>query len=459
MLIPETGPLRLIADAYTIRHVPRISFARIFLTLFLLETAIVLFSGAANPQTSASTVIKIGTMHVEGAHVISAERVIAATGLKPGDRFDPDRLNVVMQKLGKSGAFADLTYTYLPQGAVVKIDFKVDEARFRKCLFDNFIWLTKDEIDSRLQKDLPLYVGVAPETGDLLDDISAVLEKISQEKGIKVHVSRRVQQEFIGDKDWSHAYVAEGAKVEVKAVHFGGNLTVNPNELQKEATLLLGREYSAFGTDLFGSTTITSFFADRGYLRAKVGPSVVRILEHTEGSADFSVEVTYPITEGSLYRWQPAEWSGDQSIPSRDLDALTGMKPNDVANAKRIAEGWDAIRDAFAQKGYLSAKLSPEPVLDDANLLVHYRVALAPGPQYHMGSFVLIGLPPKIEEHLRSRWKLKAGDVFDVAYAKDFVRKEFVPILQSGGILGRKISSQMKPNHELHMVEFTLKVE
>jgi outer membrane protein assembly factor BamA len=353
---------------------------RIFLTLLLLEIAILPFPGAAKPQANATAVTKIGAMHVEGARVISAEKVIAATGLKSGDRFDVDRLNAVMQKLGKSGAFADLTYTYLPQGAVVKIDFKVEEAHFRKCFFDNFIWLGKDEIDSRLRKDLPLYVGVVPETGDLLDDIAAELEKLSQEKGVKVHVNRRVQLQAIGEKDWSHAYVAEGVKEEIKAVHFSGNLTVSPNELQKEANPLVGREYSAFGTDLFGAKTIAAFFADRGYLRVNVAPSVFKVLEHAEGSADFSVEITYPVTEGSLYHWQPAEWSGDQSIPSKDLDALTGMKPNDIANAKRIADGWEAIKDAYGHTGYLEAKLSPEPVLDDANLLVHYRVALAPGP-------------------------------------------------------------------------------
>jgi len=435
------------------------AFPRALLTLLFLETAAFLFPCRGTPQAKAVDVTRIDAMHVEGAHLISAERVIAATGLKPGDRFDPDRLNAVMQKLVKSGAFADLTYTYVPQGAVVKIDFKVEEAKFRKCFFDNFVWFDNDEIDSRLRKDLPLYVGVAPETGDLLDDVAADLEKLSLEKGVKVHVARRVQQAFIGDKDWNHAYAAEGVKVGIKAVHISGNLTVNPNELQKEANLLVGRDYSAFGADLFGEKTIFSFFADRGYLRAKVGPSAVKVLQRSEGSEGFPVEISYPVTEGSLYRWQPAEWSGDQSISSKDLDALTGMKPNDVANAKRIADGWDAIRDAYAQKGYLAAKMSAEPVLDDTSLLVHYRVALVPGPQYHMGSFLLIGLPPKIEEHLRTQWKLNAGDVFDAGYAKDFVKKEFLPALQSGGFLGRKISSQMKPNHELQTVEFTLKVE
>src|SRR5262249_38895091 len=224
-----------------------------------------------------------------------------------GQVFDPQQFNTVVQKLGKSGVFADVSYSYLPQGGVVKIDLKVEEAKFRDCRFDNFVWLGKEEIDSRLRKELPLYVGVAPETGELLDEIAAVLEKLSGEKSIKVHVNRRVQQRDIDDKNWSHAYVAEGAKVKVEAVRFDGPLTVNPDELQKAASLLVGHDYSAFESDLFASMRVVPFFADRGYLRAKIGPSVIKVA-HAEGTQDFSVEIAYPIIEGSLYRWQAAEW-------------------------------------------------------------------------------------------------------------------------------------------------------
>jgi hypothetical protein len=76
-----------------------------------------------------------------------------------------------------------------------------------------------------------------------------------------------------------------------------------------------------------------------------------------------------------------------------------------------------------------------------------------------MENLFLVGMPPKIEEQLRSRWKLKTGDVFDTSYVKDFTKKEFIPTLQNAGVRGGKFSFQMKPNRELHVVQLTLKVE
>jgi outer membrane protein assembly factor BamA len=213
-----------------------------------------------------------------------------------------------------------------------------------------------------------------------------------------------------------------------------------------------------FESDLFASVTIAPFFEDRGFLRVEVGSPVIKVTR-AEGTQDFSVQITYPITEGPLYHWQAAEWNGDQTIPPKELESLTGMKPNDVANAKRIADGWEAVKEAYAHQGYIDAKLSTDPVLDDANRQVHYRVTITPGPQYRMGSFLIIGLPPKLEERLKERWKLKSGNVFDSVYAKDFVKKEFIPTLQSGGVRAAKISFQTVPNRNLHVVDFTLKVE
>src|SRR5215475_3292596 len=137
-------PLRVEATPYTIRYVHSSVLPRTLLTFWLLQTAVFLCGTAVKSQSNGAPG-KIAAMHVEGANVVPAEKVIAATGLKPGQVFDPQQLNTVMQKLGKSGVFADISYSYLPQGGVVKIDFKVEEAKFRSCHFDNFVWLSNNE--------------------------------------------------------------------------------------------------------------------------------------------------------------------------------------------------------------------------------------------------------------------------------------------------------------------------
>ncbi|HKW56497.1 MAG TPA: POTRA domain-containing protein [Candidatus Acidoferrum sp.] len=165
-----------------------------FSCAIFLATVSSLCATGSPRQSAASTDSKIGSIHVTGLKTLTSEQAIAATGLKPGQAFDVQQLNRVAERLGKSGAFSDLTYTYVSQGGLVTVDFKVQEAKLRPCHFDNFVWLPGAEIDARLKRELPLYNGMAPETGEMADEVSRVLEQLSKEKGVSVRVTWRVEE-------------------------------------------------------------------------------------------------------------------------------------------------------------------------------------------------------------------------------------------------------------------------
>jgi outer membrane protein assembly factor BamA len=104
-------------------------------------------------------------------------------------------------------------------------------------------------------------------------------------------------------------------------------------------------------------------------------------------------------------------------------------------------------------------QVSPEPVFDEQNLRVHYRVLVKEGVQYHMGNFVVTGVSQKVADRLKDRWKLKTGDVYDGSYPMDFVKKEVFPAIQDGSAHGAKVGLQSTPNREQHVMSVTVKVE
>jgi outer membrane protein assembly factor BamA len=415
---------------------------------------------ASTPSQTNREVEKIGSIRVTGEKRFSAEQVIAATGLKPGQDFDAKELDAVAERLGKSGAFTDLTYSYVPEGGLMSITFKVEESpKFRRPVFDNFVWLSDEEIQAGLKRELPLYDGMVPETGGTRDEIPAVLEKLSKEKGVPVRVSLRIQQTSIGDTNWFFMYAAEGAEVKVQSLRFTGDLAVNQGNLQKEVAGLLGGDYSAFQSRLFATAKLLPYYRERGYLEAKVEREEPKILSHTEGSHEFKVEVVYAVEAGSVYRWDAAEWSGNPAIAADRLEAATGMKPNDLANGLKIEEGWGAVQKEYGKIGYIEARVFPKAVFDEKNLRVHYRVIVTEGPQYHMGSFAIAGLPSKALERLKDRWRLKPGDVYDASYPLEFVSKEVFPSMRGSGGRVPKVLTRMAPNREQHVMDVAVNVE
>jgi outer membrane protein assembly factor BamA len=97
-----------------------------FMAVALLNSA-----SARQPQTAAPAT-KIDAIRVSGQKRFSAEQVIAATGLKQGQIFSVKDLDAAAERLGKSGAFPDVSYSYVPQGGLIVVEFKVEEAAIQR---------------------------------------------------------------------------------------------------------------------------------------------------------------------------------------------------------------------------------------------------------------------------------------------------------------------------------------
>ncbi len=465
--IEATAQLHSRREVFTIQRVRSPLLQLSPCVAILATTGLFTLAGISQAEAShvtrrqtASSAPKIGSITVTGEKRFSAEQVIAATGLKAGQVFNPKDLDAVAEKLGKSGAFPSVTYSYVPKGGAVSIEFKVEETtKFRDCVFDNFVWLSPEEIQAGLKKEVPLYIGVAPETGGLLDEIAAALEKISREKGFTAHVVQRIAAAKVGDPNWSHLFVAEGPNIEIASFRFTGAVAAKMDELEREAERFVRPDYSVFRCILFASNTILPIYRERGYLRATFATPKANVLSRSADSSEFRVEVVYAMSEGDAYKWAAPEWNGNQTQTTAALDAITGMKAGELANEKRIDEGWEAVQKEYSRNGYVEAHLAAEPVFDEQNLLVRYKVVATEGPQYHMGSFVISGVPPKIAERLEQRWKLKPGGVYDATYPMDFLKREVFPAVRGAGGRGARVESRIVPNRAEHVIDVAMKVE
>ena len=117
------------------------------------------------------------------------------------------------------------------------------------------------------------------------------------------------------------------------------------------------------------------------------------------------------------------DWKGATALSGETLVNLSVIKPGELADGMRLTAAWQRVEAEYAHRGYLNAKLDPQPQFDNANNKVAYKVVVSEGPQFHMGNLVLTGLSQDAENHLRYVWKLPKGAVFDGAYSDTMLEK------------------------------------
>jgi hypothetical protein len=244
----------------------------------------------------------------------------------------------------------------------------------------------------------------------------------------------------------------------MQAVSFSGALTVNRKELDGEVAELIGKEYSAARCRAFVSAALIPFYRERGYLRASIDETA-RVLSHAQDSVEFGVEVIYTVAEGNVYRWMTSEWRGNQRMPSGDLESLTGMKPDSLANGKKIDEGWEAVKRTYGKNGYVEASLTAEPVFNESGRQVHYVVTCFQRDRGSGASFEAVGMTPAAAERLKGKWRLKTGDIFDASYISEFLKKDAPGALQGSLTHSSKMKTYTLLNKEQHLVDVRFELQ
>src|SRR6266851_9684400 len=149
---------------------------RVAVSLFVL----LLSAAAAQKQptrgkVSAVAANRLTALKVTGTARYTDKEILAASGLQIGQNAADGDFKEALQRLGDSGLFSDLAYSYSSSGAGVKLDLQladIDQSKLVPAQFDNFVWFTDDELRTALQSRVPLFKQLLPLTGNLPDRVS-----------------------------------------------------------------------------------------------------------------------------------------------------------------------------------------------------------------------------------------------------------------------------------------------
>jgi len=371
------------------------------------------FSASAAAQTSGKG--KLAEVRLEGLKALPQETVLNATGLQVGDIVTREDLQAAADRLLKTGLFSKVAYEFRSQGESLSVVYRLEEAVRVPVLFDNIPWFADSELIAAIGKSVPGFDGNTPGEGPVPDQIGNALAALLKDHGLQVSVEHELLANPSGDGSLLRFHV-QGASVKVSGIEFGDAVAAQSPALQQSLDTVAGKAYSRMAFELFFLEHVRPLYWEKGYLRAQIGPPQVRLSGNpAQAFSTGDIAVFVPIQPGNVYRWSGAQWTGNQALTPAELDALLGQVIGEAANGQELLAVWDKVSDEYAHRGYLDAKIDPQPSYDAAKSTVSYQVRVTEGPQYHYGEMVITGLSIGDEKSVRDAWTLPQGGVFDRA--------------------------------------------
>jgi outer membrane protein assembly factor BamA len=371
-------------------------------------------------QTRKPTSSKLISIKVTGSTRYSPEQIIAATGLKLGQTVNDEDFKGVSQHLGETGAFTDVAYSFEFSAAGIKLALQVKDTNpFVPVHFENFVWLSDQELADKLRTREPLFQGQLPASGNLVDQLSETLQGIA----IEHNIHGRVDYLRAGPQDGpieAFEFSVTGAPITISKVSFSGAGAAELPLLTAAAHKISGQEYSRSRLTLEADKNFLPVFLQHGYLKASLGPPQPKVSEET--AEETQVEVAFAVTPGLQYKLSGIQLSGNTNIfPAETLRGSIHLQPGESANAVQADQDAEALKKLYGTRGYMGIQIQPTPETHDADSTVTYVFKFQEGSIYKMGDLEVRGLDSKATERINVAWRLLPGQTYDSGYPQLFL--------------------------------------
>ncbi len=411
-----------------------LEFLQVRFLKFFPFFALLLMPAAAQKRKAEkplpASAYKLVSVDVTGTQHYKPEDVVRASGLQIGQTVHEDDFKDAARRLGDTGAFLDVAYSFSfdPDGTKLNLQVK-DAQHFAPVRFENLVWFSDQELAEKLHSQVALFNGELPVTGKLPDDLSEALQALVDEKKIPA----KVDYERIAHDDGpieAFSYSATGPRIGIRHAEFSG---ISPEQfpaLEATAGSFRGEEYAKSRIRRQEQKTIVPVLQEQGYLKATFGEPQARVAQSEED--DVLVDVTFPVDTGAQYKLEEITISGNKVFSTDALRKLITVPLDQPANLVLFNNNVDAIKTLYGSKGYMDATIDSKPEIDDSRHTVKFPLTIHEGDVFKMGELEILGVDPHTKDRLQNNWTILTGEPYNASYTRRFVAQALQDVLKTG---------------------------
>jgi outer membrane protein assembly factor BamA len=402
---------------------------RLVLCLSLLLSAAAGQKQSTSVGKASAAPYKLIALKVTGTARYTDTEILAASGLQMGQNAADGDFKEAVQRLGDSGLFSNVVYSYSSSSAGVRLELQladVDKNKLVPAQFENFVWFTDDELLTALQRSVPLFKQLLPLTGNLTERVSEALQALLTAKQFPGRVDFLRNAEESSDTLNAIVYRVEEVTIRIRGVEFPGASPEQTALLTTAARSLTGAEYLRSSLAAVAKFDLLPVYLQRGYLKAAFGPSDARVVPQppaadAQAASELQVDAIVPVTPGRIYSTSSVDWKGNSAIAISEVAPLIHMPAGQPADAVRLLRDLESVDKLYRSRGYMTVQVKPDAQFDDEKSTVHYDLSIVEGDLYKMGELEIAGLDTQAKARMQAAWHLPEGQPYNADYPRKFV--------------------------------------
>jgi len=355
----------------------------------------------------------------QGAPEYTQQELLAAAGIKPDARPNPREMKAHAKQLSDTGFFEEVKFT--PSSKAMLFTLKPTSHLFPMHL-ENVPLTPGKELEAKLHERFPLYRGLMPGSGSVVEGICHTLEEMLSAKGIKAKVKADLTSDLGPQKLTAVNFNVVSPTVRIGHIQLAG---VSAAMQAKASLLASGQTGNGFDTENSAIGLQHAFeelYRDQGYAAVQVNvaqldPTV--LADQSANPPTLEIPYTVAIKEGAIYKLGTIDLPASALVSRADVEKIQSKYP--AGSGRPLDLFLLAVRDAYHARGYLDCSVVPHPSFNEAKNIVNYSLEITPGAQYRLASVKFDGAPEAIAAKLKLAWKMAPGDVFDESYLANFV--------------------------------------
>lgn len=355
------------------------------------------------------------------------EQLQTASHLKPGTSFSKDDLQNSAQALIDTGAFDQLSPELDGPIKEMTVTFKLQPSKLLPVHYENFVWLTPEELEAGLKRRVPLYVGKVPDSGNLQDQIRSALVAILADKGVQATVTATEVAPTVQNPADSVTFAVTAPEVVLDAVTLHGVEPEMEASIQTAVAKVVHTPYVSGETEAM----LLEAYRQKGYLKSSLDHEEHR-LQPQDASGAVKVQMMADVVPGQIYTVKRLLWEGSPQLSAAEFADKSPLHAGDVASTQGLEKAARLIEDAYKKQGYLYVAVDPQPAFEEATHTVSYAFQVTPGDQYHVQSVQLLGLSPQQLQMVQQNWKMQRGSYYDPNYVTAFAQQNTALMFLAG---------------------------